>query len=684
MCSPIRRGCLFLVIIAINAIGMDSGPSSYASLVQSNASTYVLAPRFMESADQIKKQLAHKAMAETFLRMQSTCSSDIDTSAPETVNLPSYRHYASSITNHELTSRQPSFVSFNIDLNNSRISKQESKLPLTYEQLTQKQNFIAKNCWVPIRKPDVSKDTELQIIRKKCEEGDIGEMYRYLHQETGRLDECFTDRAFERSKLYLISRRLSLILKYLDHPVFRSLLAMHQSHHVEDVEAASQFLQFEALNVSEIAVNGEKPIPLDTNKKAAFLKIAYNILDQREDYQRYKNRRMPPSIQRPIIAQSRAAHSYETVVEEPLTGQDKIEESYSPHNITSFLTKSAQVVAEASSTSYSCPSDITYLEHSVSALYEAVQELQLKTLTDPNAYVPATMTFIADMQKQGLLQALPDTQYEILQAGLTSFFYNLRPENPLNDPKAFICEVSSIAIWSALHTLAPGWYLSGLEAAMIAEQVYEICSPHQSLSLTSKQRAELFGKTTAELVKGYISSKVLTGAARVVQRKMGPTLNNVVNKVSKKEQVFSPASAEAVTPEGTKFKVEPFEEGMHLQENINNPKISSSTSSASLRKIEKIANIKELFQKNEFGKIIEKGSIKTKKVDVKTNSQIYELIEKLSEYNLKKGDLFYLDKFHGDHIEVFRNDKCIGVFNLDGTINEIKTAKAIGRDLMYK
>jgi hypothetical protein len=46
--------------------------------------------------------------------------------------------------------------------------------------------------------------------------------------------------------------------------------------------------------------------------------------------------------------------------------------------------------------------------------------------------------------------------------------------------------------------------------------------------------------------------------------------------------------------------------------------------------------------------------------------------------HIRKGDQFYLDKTHGNHLEVFdSNNKARAVLNLDGSLNEAKTAAAI-------
>ena len=49
---------------------------------------------------------------------------------------------------------------------------------------------------------------------------------------------------------------------------------------------------------------------------------------------------------------------------------------------------------------------------------------------------------------------------------------------------------------------------------------------------------------------------------------------------------------------------------------------------------------------------------------------------------MRKGDIFYLDMFHKDHLEVFnRRGEFRVVLNLDGTINRKKTKKALKRYL---
>jgi len=62
--------------------------------------------------------------------------------------------------------------------------------------------------------------------------------------------------------------------------------------------------------------------------------------------------------------------------------------------------------------------------------------------------------------------------------------------------------------------------------------------------------------------------------------------------------------------------------------------------------------------------------------------QIFKITSKtnVGGIKVKPGDYYYLDGMHKDHIELFAKDNSAkGVFNLDGSLNEAKTAKASGR-----
>jgi hypothetical protein len=94
----------------------------------------------------------------------------------------------------------------------------------------------------------------------------------------------------------------------------------------------------------------------------------------------------------------------------------------------------------------------------------------------------------------------------------------------------------------------------------------------------------------------------------------------------------------------------------------------------------KINNMKEFFNKTEFGQKIENSVEKTNKLQ--QGQSVYQVKKDLPEYGLKKGDQFYLDAAHKDHLEVFRkNGTMKTVLNLNGTENIDKALRAIGRRL---
>jgi hypothetical protein len=82
-----------------------------------------------------------------------------------------------------------------------------------------------------------------------------------------------------------------------------------------------------------------------------------------------------------------------------------------------------------------------------------------------------------------------------------------------------------------------------------------------------------------------------------------------------------------------------------------------------------VANMSEFF-KHPFGEMLLKKSQKT---PYRYQNPIYKLTENIPGTTLKKNHFYYLDRLHGNHLEVFdQTYQCIGVYNLDGTFNQIK------------
>ncbi|WP_253073308.1 hypothetical protein [Sodalis ligni] len=94
-----------------------------------------------------------------------------------------------------------------------------------------------------------------------------------------------------------------------------------------------------------------------------------------------------------------------------------------------------------------------------------------------------------------------------------------------------------------------------------------------------------------------------------------------------------------------------------------------------------VGNMGEFFKQNGFGENAKTHSQKTGKIY--QGQTVYKATTNINE-NIKKGDQFYLDGKHKDHIEVFdEGNKIRTVLNLDGSVNYEKwnRAKKEGRTL---
>ncbi|NRF50264.1 hypothetical protein HRF68_22055, partial [Pseudomonas stutzeri] len=94
-----------------------------------------------------------------------------------------------------------------------------------------------------------------------------------------------------------------------------------------------------------------------------------------------------------------------------------------------------------------------------------------------------------------------------------------------------------------------------------------------------------------------------------------------------------------------------------------------------------VGNMSELMRQSGFGAQIGAGSQKTRQIY--QGQSVYQAKGAIGEY-ISKGDRFYLDALHKNHIEVFdANGRAKAVLNLDGSLDDIKTTKALaeGRKL---
>nr|WP_226888532.1 hemolysin BL-binding protein [Pectobacterium aquaticum] len=90
-----------------------------------------------------------------------------------------------------------------------------------------------------------------------------------------------------------------------------------------------------------------------------------------------------------------------------------------------------------------------------------------------------------------------------------------------------------------------------------------------------------------------------------------------------------------------------------------------------------VGNMNELLRQPGFGSEIKSSAQKSSQQY--QGQSVYKATGDVGEY-IKKGDQFYLDGQHKDHLEVFdKRGNFRAVLNLDGSLNEAKTKAAEGR-----
>ena len=94
----------------------------------------------------------------------------------------------------------------------------------------------------------------------------------------------------------------------------------------------------------------------------------------------------------------------------------------------------------------------------------------------------------------------------------------------------------------------------------------------------------------------------------------------------------------------------------------------------------KVNNIGEFHTQFEFGNTLKNASNKTN--FTYKNQPIYKVTKKVKVNNINKGDYYYLDGLHKNHIEVYnKNGNFKNVLDFDGSVNTSKTKAAKGRTI---
>jgi|GEM_PF-1692406 len=130
--------------------------------------------------------------------------------------------------------------------------------------------------------------------------------------------------------------------------------------------------------------------------------------------------------------------------------------------------------------------------------------------------------------------------------------------------------------------------------------------------------------------------------------------------------------------QGTKLQLPaPKESSSNGGSNNNNNGSKGPPDQKEPRNTDFFGNMYEVFKKTTMGKILKEASEGTS--FFYQGAKIFKVIKDLPQYGIKKGDYFYLDMLHKDHIEVFKSCKKVmrTVLNMDGKHNLKKLADAL-------
>ncbi len=208
--------------------------------------------------------------------------------------------------------------------------------------------------------------------------------------------------------------------------------------------------------------------------------------------------------------------------------------------------------------------------------------------------------------------------------------------------------------------------------------------------LEAEQVIDLVASLAADMTYGFGISKTFSYLKEIDA--VGKTTRQAARVANKFKQGLDGVLAERpilITAEGIAIQAPRGAEELVLLESniqkaggavkevVKDTKGLLQAESSLQRQVATAANMHEVFDKHPVGKLLKESSEKTKHA-VK-GAPVYRANKKIPELGIKKGDYFYLDKFHGDHIEVFNSTgtRAQTVLNLDGSENIKKLNAAI-------
>ena len=218
-------------------------------------------------------------------------------------------------------------------------------------------------------------------------------------------------------------------------------------------------------------------------------------------------------------------------------------------------------------------------------------------------------------------------------------------------------------------------WVSEAQEALLEERAVErmtaitqLCSQIQG-TVSQMSRDDFVRLCGRMAVDYYVYKGIDLGISKIRSIKLPAKVaeNSLFMRMQEQLESLGARHPELVTPEGFVFKVPQTVEETTVLKNA-----ADNAFGGGAQAVIKVDNISTFFEKTEFGKSLQGKAQKVR------GRQVYKMTQDSPCGRLAKGDHFYLDLKHRDHIEVYnKRGKSVTVLNLDGTVNKAKEVVAL-------
>ncbi len=528
--------------------------------------------------------------------------------------------------------------------------------------------FIYKDSsiWPLVALPDMQTDSEMARLKTEVERGNVEAL---SHEMQSLRKEIENRSILDRYNRFVLSRRLSFIVRSL-----RQNAALHYLFMIFNVGSLDEAV-FGARLLSNVLERNESliidgnEVVLDDAKRAQLMQIARTIIMQRTDYQEERRQHPVASVGGELLPASPILNQIDLLFA-------KIPSAQAAPRGAAGKAEATDPFIELLRVKVNIHPDVNLL------VQNGLANLQLN---EPlfKQYLDATVSALEGMQKEGLLVVDPATvSLDTFKHGAKHYFKKLIPTNPLEHPKEYAVNLLKYSVLGAIHTSTGGVLVPVQIAAEVALRLHAIQSA-DTARMTPEQYAEFVAEELADITYQIAVNKL---ASSIKDSDIPKGFVRMTREMLKGEPEVAFAgggssSASAAAPEGptvqTFARKKGRDGGAGAGAGAGAPREGAAVG-------ELVANMGQLFEKNDFGRALERNSVRTKFQCSKMNSQVYKVTEKMPEYGLKKGDQFCLDTRHFDHIEVYnKRDVGLKALSIDGT--EYKhSGDVVGRQLGKK